>query len=81
MLSTEHGVRQAYKVVECGRATNPLWEIDQHGKPATDSDGNLVALTNERLRSTYGGKKPSRTPQPAQPPRSTAGAHSNTAWL
>lgn len=63
MLSTEQGVRQAYEVIECGRAGRPLWEVDEHGNPAAEADGNLVALTDERLRSTYGGKKAARAPR------------------
>lgn len=62
MLSTERGVRQAYEVVTRGRAGDPLWEVDKDGELVTDDNGNLIVLTNERLRNTYGGRGPNRRP-------------------
>ena|SRR6266511_3344090 len=59
MLSTTRGVRQAYSIVQCGRAGEPLWEVGEDGDPLVEA-GNFVVLTDERVRGTYGGRRPQR---------------------
>ena len=63
MLATTRGVRQAYAVIANGRAGEPLWEIGESGEPAADEDNDPMVLTNERLRSTYGGSRPQPRPK------------------
>jgi len=58
MLATTRGVQQAYAVVVHGRAGEPLWEVDEGGRPVRDAERNRAALTDERVRATYGGKGP-----------------------
>jgi len=58
MLATPRGVRQAYAIVAQGRAGETLWETGEDGRPVTDDEGNLVVLTDERVRATYGGRAP-----------------------
>lgn len=63
MLATKHGVQQAYAVIARGRAGEPLWEVGEDGELATDENNNPVVLTNERLRNTYGGRRPQPEPR------------------
>jgi hypothetical protein len=63
MLATKRGVRQAYAVIVHGRVGEPLWEVGEDGKPATDENNKLIVLTNERLRNTYGGHRPPPEPR------------------
>ncbi len=58
MLATKRGVQQAYHVIERGRMGDRLWEVDEQGRAVEDDHGNRVALTDQRLRSAYGGKRP-----------------------
>ena len=62
MLATVRGVHQAYEVIVRGRIGDPLWEVGEDGEPITDDNDNPIVLTNERLRNTYGGKRPQRRP-------------------
>jgi hypothetical protein len=58
MLATTRGVQQAYAVVARGRAGEPLWEVDEYGRLVRDAERNRTVLTDERVRTTYGGKGP-----------------------
>ncbi|MDP9164581.1 MAG: hypothetical protein M3O32_00670 [Actinomycetota bacterium] len=55
MVSSPRGCLQAHAVVVAGRAGEPLVEVDAKGKPVRTADGTARALTDERVRSTYGG--------------------------
>ena len=56
MLNTPRGVRQAYSVVENGRAGSPLVEVDDDGAPSRDDQGRPVTLDDALIRSTYTGR-------------------------
>jgi hypothetical protein len=58
MLATTRGVRQAYAIVACGRAGDPLWEVDEDGQFVGDDARSRMVLTDEYVRATYGGKGP-----------------------
>jgi hypothetical protein len=39
-----------------------LWEVDEQGHAVEDDRGNRIALTDQRLRDIYGGKRPQPLP-------------------
>jgi len=73
MLATRRGVTQAYAIVRDGRKGRPLREVDGTGVFLTDTDGNSVILTDERVRAAYGGRSP-------RPQATTGLAATEDAW-
>jgi hypothetical protein len=56
MLSTMRGVVQAHSIIHYGRQGKPLWEVDENGDLTHDRSGKRIVLTDELVRSTYGGR-------------------------
>ena len=53
MMSTVRGVWQAYAIILCGRAGEPLFEVDETGRAVPDVSGDDRVLTDELIRATY----------------------------
>ncbi|MCA1712577.1 MAG: hypothetical protein LC789_13465 [Actinobacteria bacterium] len=55
MMSSSRGCRQAYAAVVDGRRGGPILEVDRAGRRTKDAAGGPVVLTDQLVRSTYGG--------------------------